>query len=149
MEGSFFEPIVAQARAVVAPTRGLESRLPARCPPIAEVMTGVITYMLTFDRIPELDRQGRPKMFYSQRIHDKCYRRPHFDAGQFVEAWDDESARKGYRPPMLPEPEDLAARAAGAHRALRAVPQALAQAPRRPSTCAASTPNWVMFVSRS
>lgn len=66
------------------------------CPPIAEVMTGVITYMLTFDRIPELDRQGRPKMFYSQRIHDKCYRRPHFDAGQFVESWDDESARKGY-----------------------------------------------------
>jgi len=59
-------------------------------------MTGVITYMLTFDRIPELDRQGRPKMFYSQRIHDKCNRRPHFDAGQFVEAWDDESARKGY-----------------------------------------------------
>jgi hydrogenase small subunit len=64
--------------------------------PIIKVMTGVITYMLTFDRVPELDRQGRPKMFYSQRIHDKCYRRPHFDAGQFVEAWDDESARKGY-----------------------------------------------------
>ncbi len=35
-------------------------------------------------------------MFYSQRIHDKCYRRPHFDAGQFVEEWDDEGARKGY-----------------------------------------------------
>lgn len=66
------------------------------CPPIAEVMTGVITYMLTFDQVPELDRQGRPKMFYSQRIHDKCYRRPHFDAGQFVEEWDDEGARKGY-----------------------------------------------------
>ncbi len=66
------------------------------CPPIAEVMTAVVTYMLTFDRIPELDRQGRPKMFYGQRIHDKCYRRPHFDAGQFVEKWDDEGARKGY-----------------------------------------------------
>ena len=66
------------------------------CPPIAEVMTGVITYMLTFDQIPALDRLGRPKMFYGQRIHDKCYRRPHFDAGQFVEAWDDEGARKGY-----------------------------------------------------
>ncbi|MBK1674529.1 uptake hydrogenase small subunit [Ectothiorhodospira shaposhnikovii] len=66
------------------------------CPPIAEVMTGVITYMLTFDRIPELDRQRRPKMFYSQRIHDKCYRRAHFDAGQFVERWDDDNARKGY-----------------------------------------------------
>jgi len=66
------------------------------CPPIAEVMTGVVTYMLTFGKIPELDRQGRPKMFYSQRIHDKCYRRPHFDGGQFVEEWDSEEARKGY-----------------------------------------------------
>jgi hydrogenase small subunit len=66
------------------------------CPPIAEVMTAVITYMLTFDKLPDLDRQGRPKMFYGQRIHDKCYRRPHFDAGQFVEQWDDDAARKGY-----------------------------------------------------
>jgi hydrogenase small subunit len=66
------------------------------CPPIAEVMTGVVTYILTFGRLPSLDRQGRPLMFYSQRIHDKCYRRPHFDAGQFVEAFDDEGARKGY-----------------------------------------------------
>jgi hydrogenase small subunit len=66
------------------------------CPPIAEVMTGVITYMLAFDRLPPLDRQGRPAMFYGQRLHDKCYRRPHFDAGQFVEKFDDEGARKGY-----------------------------------------------------
>ena len=66
------------------------------CPPIPEVMTAVVTYMMTFEKIPELDRQGRPKMFYSQRIHDKCYRRPHFDAGQFVEQWDDDAARKGY-----------------------------------------------------
>ena len=28
------------------------------CPPIAEVMTGVVTYILTFDRLPELDRAG-------------------------------------------------------------------------------------------
>jgi hydrogenase small subunit len=66
------------------------------CPPIAEVMTGVVTYILTFDRLPDLDSQGRPKMFYSQRIHDKCYRRPHFDAGQFVEKFDDAGARMGY-----------------------------------------------------
>ena len=54
---------------------------------------------------------GRPKMFYSQRIHDKCYRRPHFDAGQFVEQWDDEGARRATastrwaaraRPPTTP-----------------------------------------------
>lgn len=66
------------------------------CPPIAEVMTGVVTYIITFGRLPELDSKGRPKMFYGQRIHDKCYRRPHFDAGQFVELFDDEAAKKGY-----------------------------------------------------
>jgi len=66
------------------------------CPPIAEVMTGVLTYVLTFGRLPELDRFRRPKMFYGQRIHDKCYRRAFFDAGQFVESWDDDGAKKGW-----------------------------------------------------
>ncbi len=66
------------------------------CPPIAEVMTGVLTYILTFGKLPELDRFKRPTMFYGQRIHDKCYRRSFFDAGQFVEQWDDDGARKGW-----------------------------------------------------
>jgi len=43
-----------------------------------------------------MDAQGRPKMFYSVRVHDKCYRRPNFDAGQFVERFDDAGARQGY-----------------------------------------------------
>jgi hydrogenase small subunit len=66
------------------------------CPPIGEVMAGVIVHMLTFDRIPELDKLGRPKAFYSKRVHDSCYRRPYFDAGLFVESFDDENAKKGY-----------------------------------------------------
>ncbi|MBK7706721.1 MAG: hydrogenase small subunit [Acidobacteria bacterium] len=66
------------------------------CPPIAEVMTGVVTHVLLFGKIPELDSQGRPKEFYSRRVHDTCYRRPYYDAGLFVEAWDDDAARKGY-----------------------------------------------------
>ncbi len=66
------------------------------CPPIADVMAGVLTYIITFDRLPDLDRQLRPKMFYGQRVHDKCYRRAHFDAGQFVESWDDDGARLGW-----------------------------------------------------
>ncbi|HIQ48012.1 MAG TPA: uptake hydrogenase small subunit, partial [Aquifex aeolicus] len=66
------------------------------CPPIAEVMTGVIMYMVLFDRIPPLDSQGRPKMFYGNRIHDTCYRRSFFNAGQFVEQFDDEGAKKGW-----------------------------------------------------
>jgi hydrogenase small subunit len=46
--------------------------------------------------VPELDDQGRPKEFYGRRVHDTCYRRANYDAGLFVEAWDDEGARKGY-----------------------------------------------------
>ena len=46
------------------------------CPPIAEVMAGVVVHILTFDRIPQLDQLGRPKAFYSTRVHDTCYRRP-------------------------------------------------------------------------
>ncbi|HLO80747.1 MAG TPA: hydrogenase small subunit [Chitinophagaceae bacterium] len=66
------------------------------CPPIGEVMAGVIVHLLTFGKIPELDRLGRPKAFYSKRVHDTCYRRPYFDAGLFVESFDDENAQKGY-----------------------------------------------------
>jgi hydrogenase small subunit len=66
------------------------------CPPIAEVMAGTIVHLLTFDRIPELDGLGRPKAFYSRRVHDTCYRRPNYDAGLYVESFDDEAARHGY-----------------------------------------------------
>ncbi|MGV3530347.1 MAG: hydrogenase small subunit [Flavisolibacter sp.] len=66
------------------------------CPPIGEVMAGVIVHVVTFGRIPELDHLGRPKAFYSKRVHDTCYRRPYYDAGLFVESFDDANARKGY-----------------------------------------------------
>ncbi|MCL5737146.1 MAG: hydrogenase small subunit [Bacteroidetes bacterium] len=66
------------------------------CPPIAEVMAGTIVYLLTFDRIPELDGLGRPKSFYSRRVHDTCYRRANYDAGLFVESFDDENAKRGF-----------------------------------------------------
>lgn len=66
------------------------------CPPIGEVMAGVIVHLVTFGTIPELDKLGRPKAFYSKRVHDSCYRRPFYDAGLFVETFDDENAQKGY-----------------------------------------------------
>jgi hydrogenase small subunit len=66
------------------------------CPPIGDVMTSVVTHILVFGHPPELDSQGRPKEFYSRRVHDTCYRRPYYDAGLFIESWDDENARKGY-----------------------------------------------------
>ncbi|HEV2323381.1 MAG TPA: hydrogenase small subunit [Terracidiphilus sp.] len=66
------------------------------CPPIADVMMSVVTHLLVLGTTPELDSQGRPKEFYGRRVHDTCYRRPNYDAGLFVESWDDEGARKGY-----------------------------------------------------
>jgi hydrogenase small subunit len=66
------------------------------CPPIGEVMAGTIVHLLTFGRLPQLTDNGRPKAFYSRRVHDTCYRRPNFDAGLFAESFDDENARRGY-----------------------------------------------------
>jgi len=66
------------------------------CPPIGEVMAGVIMHVVAFDRLPELDRLGRPKAFYGKRVHDSCYRRPYYDAGLFAETFDDQNAKNGY-----------------------------------------------------
>jgi hydrogenase small subunit len=66
------------------------------CPPIGEVIAGVIVHYVAFGRIPELDGQGRPKNFYAKRVHDSCYRRPYFDAGLFASDFDDPNHKKGY-----------------------------------------------------
>ncbi len=66
------------------------------CPPIGEVMAGIIVHVVAFGRLPELDRQNRPKAFYAKRVHDSCYRRAYYDAGLFAESFDDENAKKGY-----------------------------------------------------
>lgn len=66
------------------------------CPPIPTVITGVLAHFLTFGQIPELDDLGRPKAFYGTSIHDRCYRRPFYDKGQFAETFDDEGAKLGW-----------------------------------------------------
>lgn len=68
----------------------------AGCPPIGDVITATIVHYLTFGRMPALDPDGRPLFAYGGRIHDQCTRRANFDAGQFVEKFDDEAARKGW-----------------------------------------------------
>ncbi len=66
------------------------------CPPIPVVITGVFAHYLTFGELPELDDLGRPKSFYGETIHDRCYRRPFFDQGKFAKSFDDEGARNGW-----------------------------------------------------
>jgi hydrogenase small subunit len=65
------------------------------CPPIPIAITGVLAHVLTFG-IPELDHYGRPRAFFGQTIHDRCYRRPFYERGQFAESFDDEGAKAGW-----------------------------------------------------
>jgi hydrogenase small subunit len=66
------------------------------CPPIPVVITGVLVQYLTFGQLPELDALGRPRAFYGQTIHDRCYRRPFYERGQFADSFDDQGARQGW-----------------------------------------------------
>ena len=66
------------------------------CPPIPVVITGVLAHFLTFGSIPKLDHLGRPAAYFGQSIHDRCYRRPFYERGQFAHTFDDEGARKGW-----------------------------------------------------
>ncbi|MCL1790986.1 MAG: hydrogenase small subunit [Peptococcaceae bacterium] len=66
------------------------------CPPIAEVITGTVAHYLTFDALPELTPEGRPRAFYEHTIHENCNRRAFFDMGLFVRDFDDEGARQGW-----------------------------------------------------
>lgn len=66
------------------------------CPAIPEVFTGVLAQFLVFGTLPELDELHRPKTFYGQTIHDRCLRRPFYEAGKFAGTFDDEGAKKGW-----------------------------------------------------
>lgn len=68
----------------------------AGCPPNTVNFTGTLLYFIMFGSMPPLDGQGRPLWAYEKRVHDFCERRPHYDAGEFVEQWGDEAARKGW-----------------------------------------------------
>jgi hydrogenase small subunit len=66
------------------------------CPPIPVVITGTVAYYVTYGRLPDLDPLNRPRAFFGDTIHDRCYRRPFYDQGKFAKTFDDEGARNGW-----------------------------------------------------
>ncbi|MSM40384.1 MAG: hydrogenase small subunit [Geobacter sp.] len=66
------------------------------CPLNADNLTATVVHFLLFKKLPATDGLGRPLFAYGKRIHDNCERRPHFDAGQYVEAWGDQAHRHGH-----------------------------------------------------
>jgi len=66
------------------------------CPPSEKNIVGTLMHYILYGTLPALDAYNRPKWAYGMRIHDLCERRGHFDAGEFVEEFGDEGAKKGY-----------------------------------------------------
>jgi hydrogenase small subunit len=66
------------------------------CPAIPEATTGTIAQFAIFGTLPELDGLHRPKTFYGNTVHDRCLRRPFYEAGKFADSFDDDGARMGY-----------------------------------------------------
>jgi hydrogenase small subunit len=66
------------------------------CPAIPEVTTGTIAHFAIFGALPELDGLHRPMLFYGNTVHDRCLRRPFYEAGKFAGSFDDEGAKKGW-----------------------------------------------------
>lgn len=66
------------------------------CPPSEKNIVGTLLSFILFGSLPPVDNFGRPKWAYGLRIHDLCERRGHFDAGEFVQQFGDEYAKKGF-----------------------------------------------------
>ena len=66
------------------------------CPPSEKNIVGTLLQYILYGILPALDAYNRPKWAYGMRVHDLCERRGHFDAGEFVEEFGDEGAKKGF-----------------------------------------------------
>ena len=52
------------------------------CPPNPHNFLATVAYILTYKKLPAMDKLNRPLFAYDRLIHENCYRRPHFDAGR-------------------------------------------------------------------
>ncbi|MDD5712360.1 MAG: hydrogenase small subunit [Smithellaceae bacterium] len=88
-------PNPTDAKGVYGAT-GIKTLNIAGCPPNAVNITGTVLHYIMFGALPSTDSLGRPLWAYGKRIHDYCERRPHYDAGEYVEEWGDSGAKKGW-----------------------------------------------------
>ncbi len=66
------------------------------CPMNAVNLAATIVHHLATGSLPPVDGMSRPLFAYGNLIHNQCERRPHFEFGEFVQAWGDEGAQKGW-----------------------------------------------------
>lgn len=65
------------------------------CPGHPEQFLEALLHLLGQGEPPPLDAHGRPRAFFSRTVHQDCPRRPHFDAGRFLEDPTDPAQRDG------------------------------------------------------
>lgn len=66
------------------------------CPPNPHNFLATVAYIITYKKLPEMDKLNRPLFAYDRLIHENCYRRPHFDAGRFAREYGDYGHRHGW-----------------------------------------------------
>jgi hydrogenase small subunit len=92
----FADPNPTQAWAISDIVSGKPIINVSGCPPLPEAITGTLLQFVSTGKLPELDEHLRPKVFFGNTIHDRCYRRPFYDQGKFAKSFDDEGARNGW-----------------------------------------------------
>jgi hydrogenase small subunit len=64
------------------------------CPAHPDWVVGTVAHVLLFG-VPELDRLGRPKMFYGKLVHEQCERRADFENDRMAADFGDEGCLYG------------------------------------------------------
>ena len=89
------EPNPTSAVGLSSVTNRRVINIPA-CPANPVNVVGTLVEYILIGKAPQIDGLGRPLWAYSGRLHDNCYRRGHFEAGEYVRHWGDDGAKKQY-----------------------------------------------------
>nr|WP_242830472.1 hydrogenase small subunit [Desulfitobacterium hafniense] len=57
------------------------------CPVKPDRLVGLLLYYLSHNALPKLDGLNRPEAYYRYTLHDSCYRRWHYEKGEYLEDW--------------------------------------------------------------
>lgn len=59
------------------------------CPVHVDHLVGTILYFLVTKKVPPLDKNLRPKMYFGENIHDNCRRRSYAEEDKYLKDWND------------------------------------------------------------
>ncbi|MBC7235946.1 MAG: [Ni/Fe] hydrogenase small subunit, partial [Chloroflexi bacterium] len=66
------------------------------CPANVVNLVGVVVYLLAYNRLPELEGDGRPRFAYHDEVHKHCERKRFKDQDKYVLAWGDYGHQQGW-----------------------------------------------------